>query len=93
LLILPPTALTVIPRSGAVSVALPAGVINNRTPFAAPARPWLAAPVEPPQAAASKPNPPQIASVAAQGARSLDDRNAVTSGIAAGRNSDIGIQP
>jgi hypothetical protein len=33
-LILPPTALTVIPRFGAVSVP-PAGVIDNRTPSAA----------------------------------------------------------
>ena len=98
LLILPPTALTAIPRSGAASVPRSAGVIDNATPLAAALtrpllRPWLASRVEPPQAAASKPSPTQIATVASQRPRSPDDRKQMTSGIAAGRNSDIRIQP
>jgi hypothetical protein len=73
-------------------------VIDNATPLAAAPgrpllRPWLASRAEPPQAAASKPSPEQIATDAAQRPRSPDDRKEVTSGIAAGRNSDIGIQP
>ena len=93
----PPTALTVIPRSGALSVPPPAGVIDNRTTLAAVPdrpllRPWPAARVEPPQAAASKPSPTQVATVPTQCPRSPDDRNEVTSGIAAGRNSDLEFQ-
>jgi hypothetical protein len=98
LLILPPTAVTTIPWSGAVSVPPPAGVIDNRTPLAAAAgRPLLprslASRVEPPQAAASKPSAAQLATVASQRPRSPDDRKEMSFGIAAGRNSDIRIQP
>jgi hypothetical protein len=73
------------------------GVIDNPTPLAAAPgpllRPWLAAGAEPPQAAASRPSPTPVATVASQRPRSPDDRKEISSGIAAGRNSDIGIQP
>jgi len=58
LVIVPPTAVTLIPRSGAVSGLPPAGVIDTRTLLAvavarAPALAWLpvrlAADLEPPE--------------------------------------------
>jgi hypothetical protein len=77
LVILPPTALTVIPRLGLVSVRPSAGVINNRTPVdAAPLRAcaltWLAARVAPPKQPAT--DRPSIAQIGTDARRRLDDR-------------------
>jgi len=95
-LILPPTALTVIPRFGAESLLPAAGVIDNRTPSAAAPDPlptlawlppWLAAAVEPPeQAATSNPSVAQTATAANPWPRSPEDRKKMTCEMAAGRN-------
>ena len=78
LLILPPATLTVIPRFGALSTPLQAGVIDNRTPCTAPFR------VEPPkQPTASKPNVAQSTAVATARPRGPDE---VALGVAARRN-------
>src|SRR5439155_9588719 len=86
--ILPPTALTMIPRFGAVSVPPPTGVIDNCTPSAAPPiLVWPPARVGPPeQPAATKPRVAQIAPVATACPRSRNDRKEVAFEIAAGRN-------
>ena len=80
--ILPPAALTVIPRFGALSVLPSVGVIDKRTSLvglvatagtpAWPA-PWLVAGVELPQAEASKPSMPQTSAVPNAWRRSRDD--------------------
>ena len=92
LLILPPSALTVIPRYGAVSVLPLAGMIDSRTTAAAPPAlacpPRLAADFAPPeQAVTSKPNVAHDASVATAPPHSRDDQE-VVSGTATTRNSD-----
>ena len=79
---LPPAALTVIPRLGAVSMPPPAGLIDNLTPDA-----WLAARVGPPeQPAASEPTIAQIIAVATAHPRGLNDRTEVALGVAGRRN-------
>src|SRR5437667_11377113 len=75
LLILPPAALTVIPRFGAVSMPPPTGVIDNRTPSAAAPDFARLARVEPPeQPAASKPSVAQITAMATAHRRGPNDR-------------------
>jgi hypothetical protein len=87
LLILPRTALTVIPRFGAVSIPPLAGVIDNRTPSgAAPELAWLPDPVSPEQPAARKPSVAQIATVASLRPRDPTDREEAAPGMATGRN-------
>jgi hypothetical protein len=88
LLILPPVALTVIPRFGAVSMPPPTGVIDNRTPSAAaPDIAWLAARVGPPeQPAASKPSVAQITVIATAHPRGPNDRREIALGVAARSN-------
>jgi len=88
LLILPPAALTVIPRLGAVSMPPPTGVIDNRTPpTAAPDIPRLAGRVGPPeQPAASKQSVAQISAIATAHPRGPNDRSEVALGVAARSN-------
>jgi len=79
---LPPAALTVIPRLGAVSMPPPAGLIDNLTPDA-----WLAARVGPPeQPAASKQSVAQISAIATAHPRGPNDRSEVALGVAARSN-------
>ena len=83
--IVPLTALTVIPRFGAVSVLPPAGVIDNPTPpAAAPAFESLPRVGPPEQPAAGKPSAAQIATVATARPRSRSDGREFAFGIAAG---------
>jgi hypothetical protein len=96
LLILPPAALTVIPRFGAVSMPPPTGAIDNRTPCAAaPDIAWLAARVGPPeQPVASKPSVAQITAIATAHSRGPNDRTEVALGVAAWSNFEpSGLQP
>src|SRR5438270_3491651 len=84
LLILPPAALTVIPRFGAVSMPPPTGVIDNCAPSAAG---WLAARVgRPEQPAACKPSVAQITAIATAHSRGPNDRTEVALGVAARSN-------